>query len=289
MNQEYGIEQRLYTLSPELHKRYQGCLVVSEAMLNKYQHIFPFYTDHTILHSMDVLAFANALIGSQIDKLTADDLYVLIMGALFHDIGMGVSESDFESFSSVLSLPKASNDEERAELIRDNHQELSGLFLKKYGHLFDIPNDRYLYAIIQVSRGHRRTNLMDEKEYPPSFVVDEGKKVCLPYLASLICLADELDIARDRNISFLYDINKITNEISHMEFEKHEAVTRVDVEKDKVVVHAVSKDPVVRRELGILVEKLEKKLLLCKKATDEHTPFTITQKMVILKLEPESL
>lgn len=289
MNQDYGIEQRLYALSPELHRRYQGCLVVSEKMLNKYKHIFPFYTDHTVLHSMDVLAFCNILIADQIDKLSPEDLYVLMMGALFHDIGMGISQSDLESFSTVLSLPVASSDDERAEIIRDNHQELSGLFLKKYGHLFDIPNEKYLHAIIQVCRGHRRTNLMDENEYPSFFMVDEEKKVCLPYLASLICLADELDIARERNISFLYDINKITNKISHMEFEKHEAISKIEIEKDCVIVHAVSSDPNVCTELGALTSKLQDKLLFCKRAADEHTPFTITQDKVVLKLDREPI
>ncbi len=289
MDQDYGIEERLYSLCPELHRRYQGCLVVAEKMLNKYQHIFPFYTDHTILHSLDVLSLCNILIGDQMESLTAEDLYVLMMGALFHDIGMGVSQSDFESFSCVLSLPEVSNDEEKADLIRDNHQELSALFLKKYGSLFDIPNEKYLHAVIQVCRGHRRTNLMDENEYPSSFMVEEGKKIALPYLACLICLADELDIARERNIRFLYDIDKITNAVSHMKFEKHEAISRVELEKERVIIHASSSGPALTKELEVLSSKLQDKLNLCKRVADEHTSFTITQDKVVLCLEPESI
>ncbi len=289
MDQDYGIEQRLYDLSPELHRRYRGCLIVAVQMLNKYQHIFPFYTDHTILHSMDVLALCNILIGEQIERLTAEDLYVLMMGALFHDIGMGVSESDYKSFSTILSLPVATSEDERADLIRDNHQELSALFMKKYGPLFDIPNSRYLDAIIQVCRGHRRTDLMNENEYPSYFMVEEGKNISLPYLACLICLADELDIARDRNISLLYDIDDITNKISHMEFEKHEAVSRVEIEEERVIIHAGSNKASIRTELDALTQKLQDKLLLCKKVADEHTGFTITQNEVLLKIENEPI
>ena len=45
-----------------------------------------------------------------------------------------------------------------------------------------------------------------------------GNKIHLPYLAALIRLADELDIAADRNLQFLYDAEMIDNEYSKMEF-----------------------------------------------------------------------
>nr|WP_036611967.1 hypothetical protein [Oribacterium sp. P6A1] len=52
------------------------------------------------------------------------------------------------------------------KVIRDFHNELSGLFIRKYADLFDIPSEDLLFAIIQISRGHRKTNLFDETEYP---------------------------------------------------------------------------------------------------------------------------
>ena len=60
-------------------------------------------------------------------------------------------------------------------------------------------------AIAQVCSGHRKADLWNPAAYPMPCPVGKGRTVCLPYLAALLRLADELDIAFDRNFSFLYD------------------------------------------------------------------------------------
>ena len=286
MGSEHGIERRLSRLSPELHGRYRDCVVISQRMLTRYENYFPDFTDHTLLHTLDVLDLCNRLIGEQLDGLPAEDLYVLLMGALFHDVGMGVSLADFEEFRQALDFPEPEDDTARAWAVRDHHQELSGLFLKKYGHILDFPSDAYLHAVIQVCRGHRRTDLLDEAAYPPRFEVEPGKAVCLPYLAALLCLADELDIAAGRNISFLYDVERMPSPRDRREFRKHMAIYRVDLEPDRVVVHARTEDPEIRAGVRELCAKLLDKLLLCRRVAAERSPFVITQAGVALELEP---
>lgn len=286
MGSEHGIERRLARLSPELHSRYRDCVVISQRMLTRYENYFPDFTDHTLLHTLDVLDLCNRLIGEQLDGLSAEDLYVLLMGALFHDVGMGVSPADLEEFRGVLGFPEPADDSARAWAVRDHHQELSGLFLKKYGHILDFPSDAYLHAVIQVCRGHRRTDLLDEAAYPPRFEVEPGKAVCLPYLAALLCLADELDIAAGRNISFLYDVERMPSPRDRREFRKHMAIYRVDLEPDRVVVHARTEDPEIRARVRELCAKLLDKLLLCRRVAAERSPFVITQAGVALELEP---
>ncbi len=107
MEQDYGIERRLAGLSPELHGRYRDCVVISQRMLCRYENYFPDFTDHTVLHTLDILELCNQLIGGQLEKLNAQELYVLLMGALFHDVGMGVSVPDFEQFRKVPGGPGA--------------------------------------------------------------------------------------------------------------------------------------------------------------------------------------
>ena len=126
MGLEHGIERRLSRLSPELHGRYRDCVVISQRMLTRYENYFPDFTDHTVLHTLDILELCNELIGDQLEKLSAEDLYVLMMGALFHDVGMGVSLADFEEFRQVLGFPEPEDDTARAWAVRDHHQELSG-------------------------------------------------------------------------------------------------------------------------------------------------------------------
>ena len=140
--------------------------------------------------------------------------------------------------------------------------------------------------MIQVCRGHRRTDLLDEAAYPPRFEVEPGKAVCLPYLAALLCLADELDIAAGRNISFLYDVERMPSPRDRREFRKHMAIYRVDLEPDRVVVHARTEDPEIRAGVRELCAKLLDKLLLCRRVAAERSPFVITQAGVVLDLEP---
>ncbi len=285
MELDYGIERRLARCAPELHDRYRDCVVVSQRMLSRYENYFPDFTDHTALHSLDILDLCNQLIGSQLEKLTAEDLYILLMGALFHDVGMGVSVADFEEFRQVLGIPEPEDDNARAWAVRDHHQELSGLYLEKYWHLMDIPNGAYARAVIQVCRGHRKTDLLDEREYPPAFQVEPGKTVSLPYLAALICLADELDISADRNISFLYDVEHMPSARDRREFHKHMAIRQVELTPELAIVHAWSDDPEIREGVRDVTDKLREKLLLCRRVAAERSAFVITQTDVVLRME----
>lgn len=285
MELDYGIERRLAQCSPELHSRYRDCVVISQRMLSRYENYFPDFTDHTVLHTLDILNLCNQLIGSQMERLTAEDLYVLMMGALFHDVGMGVSLSDFEQFRAVLGLPEPADDTARAWAVRDYHQELSGLYLKKYWNMLDFPNEAYARAIIQVCRGHRKTDLMDQTGYPPQFEVEPGKAVSLPYLAALLCLADELDIAAERNVSFLYDVEKMPSARDRREFRKHMAIRRVELEPEQVVVYAWTEDPEIRAGVKEVTDKLRDKLLMCRRVAAERSSFMIAQADVVLRME----
>ena len=103
----------------------------------------------------------------------------------------------------------------------------------------------------------------------------------LPYLAALLCLADELDNAAGRNISFLYNVEQMPSPRDRREFHKHMAICRVDLEPGRVVVHAPTKDPEIRAG----VRELCAKLLLCRRVAAERSPFVITQTGVVLDLE----
>lgn len=286
MEVNYSIERRLSECAPELHSRYRDCVVISLRMLRRYENYFPDFTDHTVLHTLDIIELCNKLIGDQVEKLTPEDIYVLMMGALFHDVGMGVSISDFEQFREVLGFPKPADDNARAWAVRDYHQELSGLYLEKYWRMLDFPNESYAKAIIQVCRGHRKTDLFDEKNYPSQFEVEKGKTVSLPYLAALLCLADELDISSERNISFFYDVDKMPSARDRREFRKHMAIRQVELKPDRVVVHAWTEDPEIKEGVVEVTDKLRDKLMMCRKVAKERSSFTIAQADVELHIQP---
>ena len=137
---------------------------MSEALLPR----FPNFTDHTILHSMDVLEYCNELIGEkQIERLSAAECDVLIMSCYLHDVGMGINQKNYELFSEQIDFGdyfETHDREDAGRIIRAFHNEYSGLMIRKYADLFDIPCEEMVFAFVQVSRGHRKTDRDGESE-----------------------------------------------------------------------------------------------------------------------------
>ena len=193
----FALEFRLRELDRDLHKRFTDCVFVLQRILSNYKLLFPEYTDHSELHSITVIQFCNTLIGEQLNRLNKHEIYVLLSGCYFHDTGMGITRKDFEAFSREIDFgdyfekhPNAT----AAEQIRDFHNEYSGRFIRKYAELFEFPSKAHLEAVIQISRGHRKTDLKDESIYPINLPTPDGGSICLPYLAALLRLADEIDV-----------------------------------------------------------------------------------------------
>jgi hypothetical protein len=93
---------------------------------------------------MDVLDFCNRILGEQAEELNAQECYALIMACYLHDIGMGISEKDYRSFCEQpeMSLLRAEYPEgDDVQFIRDYHEEFSGLLIRKYAEVFEIPDE----------------------------------------------------------------------------------------------------------------------------------------------------
>ena len=283
---DFLLERRLKEIDPGLHQRFSDTVFALQQILSNYKLIFPDFTDHTELHSLNIIEFCNNLIGEQIDKLNADEMYVLLLGCYFHDTGMGISHADFDEFSKQINFGNYFDTHSRdnyPEIVRNFHQEFSGLFLRKYAKFFEFPSEEHLFAIIQISRGHRKTDLNDEKEYPLNLKVPSGNTICLPYLAALVRLADEIDVTASRNSKAIYDLNKIVKEIDLIEFMKHEAVHSLDITDKAFIMGIQSDDPKIIEGLNILAGKMKKTLDYCRSVVNNRTSFTITQEDVIIK------
>lgn len=286
MNTNFLCEQKLKKESPELHSLFSNSVFCLQQMLTKYKNIFPTYTDHTALHSMEVIDFCNKLIGANIEKLNADEVYVLLMAAYLHDSGMGISEADFEKFSENIAFGNYFQTHPNTTIpdtIRDFHQEFSGEYIKKYAPFLEIPSQEHVFAIVQASRGHRKIDLWDKNEYPDDFRTQDGTPICLTYLAALIRLADELDIAADRNLQFMYDIDSISNEFSKMEFKKHQAIKQLEIDEDAFTLIVDTSDEVVYEGVVVLMGKLNETLQACKEVVEKRTPYRITQSEIRIK------
>ena len=284
MKEDFLLESRLEKEAPDLHRRVADSAVVLQKMLDSFLTWFPDFTDHSILHSMDVLDFCNRLLGKQAYTLSIPECYALVMACYLHDTGMGVSREHFESFTRELGLEDYESrhpDGGIARLVRDYHNEFSGLFIREYAGLFEIPSEDMLFAIIQLSRGHRKTDLFDEKEYPVLHTPDGVIRI--PYLSALLRLADEIDVGAGRNSELLFDTSKLTRQWDVDAFGTHESIREVEVTEEKIILHLKLKEP----RYGALVEELAGKIAetldYCRDVAKKRSDLKITQAEVELK------
>ena len=282
----FALEFRLRELDRDLHKRFTDCVFVLQKILSNYKLLFPEYTDHSELHSLTVIQFCNLLIGDQLTRLNKSEIYVLLMGCYFHDTGMGITKKDFEAFSREIDFGdyfEKHPDPTPAEQIRDFHNEYSGLFIRKYAELFEFPGKAYLDAVIQISRGHRKTDLTDQSVYPVALPTPDGDTVCLPYLAALLRLADEIDVTAARNPRLLYDLEAIVDDRQLLEHRRHRAVRDLVIGRDAFTLLIDDSDPVIYGMIQRMAEKMQRTLDSCRRAVNGRTPFEITQSRIRLR------
>ena len=283
---EYLIEKRLYDLDPELHKRFSDSIFVLLKLLNDYTQYFPEYTDHAETHSLCVIENCNKLMGEEmICQMNADELYVLLMGCYLHDVGMGVSMKDYIEFCERIDFgdyfETHVNPEER-DVIRAFHNEFSACFIYKYASLFDFPSEKHLFAVSQTARGHRNADLYDEKWYPDHIDFDNGNRICLPYLAAIVRMGDEVNVDVNRNTKLLFDPEKATTDTQRMENAKHEAIKRMNIYPDRIELDVQTDDPKVYEAVEKLSDKVQKELDYCVRVVAERTDHEITQKKVVI-------
>ncbi len=284
---EFLLERRLKDEAPDLHNRVANSVLVLQKTLESFYTWFPDFTDHSALHSMDVLEFCNRLLGKQVCSLSLPECYVLVMSCYLHDIGMGVTRKNFEAFTGQLDLENYRRlypDADNVRIIRDFHHEFSGLLIRKYADLFDIPSKDLLTAIVQVSRGHRKTDLMDEAEYPDIHTPDGIIRTA--FLSAVLRLADEIDVGADRNPEILFDTSKLTRQQDIDAFGTHDSIRRVEVEEERIVLYIQPVSPRFVPLVENLADKIRKTLDDCRTVTEKRSDLRITQSEVVILPDP---
>lgn len=283
---DFALERRLRELDKNLHQRFTDTVFALQHILSNYKLIFPDFTDHTELHTLNIIEFCNEIIGDQVNKMNADEIYCLLLGCYFHDTGMGISHKDFEEFSKKIDFGNyfdTHSKDNLPEIIRNFHNEFSGLFLRKYAAFFEFPSEEHLFAIIQISRGHRKTDLTNDNEYPSELKLpNSNNTICLKYLSALVRIADEIDVTAARNSHAIYDLSKLTKEIDLIEFMKHEAVKDLEIHETEFRLYVETDDESIYKSLLLMASKMQKTLDYCRSVVNGVTPYLITQEKVNL-------
>lgn len=282
---EFALQKRLKQCSPSLHRNYLEASTGACMMLDRYRNVFPQYTDHSSLHCLNIMNLAGQLVGDCLLQLNGSELYVLLTGILFHDLGMGISKADFEGLAPVLCGELYPVKGREAELIREYHQEFSALLVEKYSDIFEIRKE-YVFPVMQAVRGHRKTDLWDENAFPAAFQIGT-ESVCLPYIAGIIRLADEMDLCRDRNSTLGGEEQMISDSYSRLVWRTHDTVTGMELTEKECILYAEGGGRDTWEELGKWTRKLQKTMDEVEQVITCRTPFFLPKRMVrIDKITP---
>ena len=280
---EFVLEKKLKDRSADLHRRMRDCVAVLQNTLQLSTARFPTFTDHSTLHSMNVLDFCNRLIGEErVKELSPEECYVIIMACYLHDVGMGISDRDYGRFLEERNSGDtcdASADKDVTAAVRAAHHELSAWFIRRYADLLDIPSEEPAFAIAQVSKGHRKTDLLDEKQYP-DMVTENGATVRTAYLSAVLRLADEIDVARDRNPELLFDVSQYTEKKDIEAFGTHAAIRMVEIKEKSILLYTDPEQPEYIRLIREAAEKIRETLDYCRIAAAARSGLGITQERV---------
>ncbi len=264
MNNDFLCERFLSELDTELHSKYKNSVFAIDRLLANYKAVFPYFTNHTFAHSEQVINYCNMIAGeNNISLLNADELYILLMGASLHDLGMGISIKDFSEMRA--EIPEVDEYEQThilcsmGDLTRLFHQEFGAKCIRKYRELFEIPTDEHLYCINQIVRGHREMDFLDKNEFDNNYRLSNGNTVRLPYLAALVKISDELDVTADRNLLFDYSIaDSHWSAKQRLCYKCHKSIKKIDFQGKTITFEFSASDAETYEEIGRIKEKIEK-------------------------------
>ncbi len=255
---------------PLLHEKYKKSRNAANLFLEKYQINFPDYTDHGMPHAERITYFASELLKEQeIVNLNSDEIYVLLMGCLLHDIGMGISENNILDNINPQTYYEFFNKnptKTKKEFIREYHHELSYSIIKKEFKKLLIPSEVYAEAIALIAKAHRKVELNNHDEYKIKFFVKTGSEfLCLPYLGCIIRIADELDVTKDRISELVLKYHPPKSEVDKMEIEKHRATTLINFDGDTIIIAGKCDNQYVYNALILLYNKINEEIKYCQK------------------------
>jgi molecular chaperone HtpG len=265
-----SLELKLKELDPGLFGKLHETITEVKLLLQEFKSNFPTYTDHSINHTEEVFNLASQLLTQdEIKNLNADEIYILSMSCYLHDIGMCVPEKkikEIENTHDFIQYRKSNPKLSTEEYIRNIHHELSNKFILEEWASLKIPNKKYAKAIGLVSQGHRKVDLGNVDIYEPKHYIKNGREfVCLPYLASILRLADELDVTNVRTPYLLTKYYMPNNEISIREWKKHIATTQINFSENEVIFEVTCSDQNTHAALQDQFEKIEDVLNYCHK------------------------
>ncbi len=228
--------------------------------LNQIETIFKEYTDHSSLHSDKVLSIGENLNSC---KLNIYEKAIFILAVYYHDIGMVISQDNFNSYIDNLGndynidhyldnivvserLSTTSIEEQKYFLalkyFRENHGNLSSRYI-----LEEYPDDNktnwykdiYLwYHVALICKAHTESleQIENNSEYSTGLLLQNNATINVIYLIMLLRLSDVCHFSIDRAYPYLFKNRIFKSEKSKNIWESYsDVVTTYPDKKTKTI------------------------------------------------------
>jgi hypothetical protein len=213
-------------------------------LLDQYVETFPIYTLHNLRHQQNIIWLMGELLDSEIEKLTSLECAVLILSAVYHDIGMVFNKKDIESISHEDEFMLFLRSNTKAQLLYEEnkrvitqeliewycrwaHAKRVWVFLNLHEGVMELKWDSVSFKeeLGNVCESHNESiqYLKDDEKFDINFLATCDLRFC----AVLLRLADILDFDNSRSPKSVYEyleIDKPKNKsesISKDEWNKH--------------------------------------------------------------------
>ncbi|MBD1901897.1 ATP-binding protein [Trichocoleus sp. DQ-A3] len=227
------LEKHLQNKSPYLFDIFNNTKRKIQELINQYNIHFIDYSEHNKCHNQEVIKYVCSLLTQEnMSHLNEHELYILANSSYLTDIGVCQSkEALVEKYQDEFYEHKKNNFFHSFEnYIRLNHYKISHDYIVENAELLGIHKD-YVEAISLVTQAHFsiQKTIEDSTYYHSQHSVNSysTETVCLPYLAFLILIADNVDV---KNINS----NKLLNKyIKYPKYIKSKRLWEEKVEREK--------------------------------------------------------
>jgi hypothetical protein len=202
----------------------------------------PEYTLHGVDHITNVIDNLTGLLQASGQCLNAYELFVLLASAYLHDVGMLVGQ-------------------------RETHHLDSEIYVKQNAQILGLERLRLYYPISIVVKGHRKVDLSQSEfdDYPLPRPMDDIS-IKRRLLASVLRIADEMDVYQNRAPKELYSLLKEKGLPSESIFEwiKHFYIDSIRfLYRDhgiSAILNAVVPNQKHKKVIEVVVSKIEQEI-----------------------------
>ena len=223
------------------------------SILTRIPAMFSNYTNHDITHSLRIADYMVSLLPGHIEEYSHTELAIMLISAIFHDVGMSVSETE------------AALDISKQDEIRKTHHIRSEKFVLEKASIdyfkINTSNDVNFKKIVSlIVRAHGEdgswieSNLQTDEEYG-------SERVNPLFIACLLRLSDYLDFDSRRTPLCLFNYLKLES-VSYEEWRKHFPITNfIKINNERqIYFYGHCDEPEVYHQISKYFEDIEQEI-----------------------------